>query len=84
MGKAEIIPVEAAPYFVRPLPPDNTGAQINNLMILLQGCTPKQFKDFICLLRETAPKAGDAHEELADTLDECFNELMKSGIKPKG
>ena len=64
---------------MRPLRPDNTGAQINNLYMWLLKCSPERFEEFIALVRSTAGAAGDAHEELADALEEAYGEFKANG-----
>ncbi len=58
---------------MRPVPPESRGTDINNLMFWLQKCTRNQFSEFIELVKTTANEAGEAHEELATTLQEKFD-----------
>ena len=64
---------------MRPLNPDSTGAQVNNLYMWLHQCSPGQFSEFIALVRSTADEAGEAHEELAVMLEKAYAQFRANG-----
>lgn len=71
-----ILPVDSVPDFMRPMPPDNTANQVNNLIMWLHRCSLEQFNHFIVLLRATSGEGGQAHEELAQVLEENLRRFI--------
>ena len=65
---------------MRPLVPDNHGAQVNNLIMNLHNCSREEFREFIRLVRESEPQGGAAHEELAQILEERLKLFESPGI----
>ena len=70
-----ILPAASAVHFMRPLPPENTSTDIHTFIFWLHHCTSNQFTKFIDLLKLSVDEAGDAHEELATTLQEKLAEI---------
>lgn len=79
LNQEGLLPPNTAYQFDRIHPPESRGAQINNLVIRLRQFSEEELKTLICILRETASEAGIAHEELADTLEEKFEDYKKNG-----
>ena len=80
LNTAGVLPQESMPDLMRLLPPDNSGAQVNNMLTYLQYASEEQFGEFIRLLRETGKgEGGDAHLELAGLLEEKYAELKVKG-----
>ena len=79
LNTAKVTPVQAVPQLMRPLVPDNHGAQVNNLIMYLCNCRLEEFKEFIRLVRESASEGGAAHVELAQILEKHLNYFESPG-----
>ena len=84
LNQAGILPASSVHEFQHILQPDSNRARINNLLIRLRRCTEQEFKQFIAILRQTADEAGEAHEDLAKSLEENYERFQKEGCPDKG
>lgn len=78
LNQEGVLSANSVPIIMRPLPPDNAGAQINNLYLELHRCSLDEFDRFIDIVIDTADEGGEAHEELGRSLRENFSRFKSS------